>query len=95
VTMAASEGAIGASSPTSEDAEEGRDGGVLLPGRRGSRLARSPGAGEEGPTTTQSWRMGDSLLGRAGAAWTASSSPQIMLEIEENMMTRAEVFVAK
>lgn len=88
MTMVASEGAGAGSSPTSEDAEEGMEGGVLLPGRRGSRLARSPGAGEEGPTTTQSWRMGDSLLGRAGvgAASTASSSPQIMLEIEENMM---------
>lgn len=77
------------SSPTSEGGEEGREGGVmlpvLLPGRRGWRLARSPGAGEEGPTSTQSWRMGLSLLGGGEDTDTASSSPQIMEEIEENM----------
>ena len=41
-----------ASSPTSEAAEEG--GEESVPGRRGSRAPRSPGAGEDAPTRTQS-----------------------------------------
>ena len=43
---------LGSSSPTSEAAEEG--GEESVPGRRGSRAPRSPGAGEFAPTRTQS-----------------------------------------
>jgi len=77
------------SSPASDTLEEGRLeelaelAGVL----KGSSAPRSPGAGEEDPTRTQSSPAGlSSLLGSGTEGLESCSSPQNMVEIEENIV---------
>jgi hypothetical protein len=83
-------GTASTSSPSSDEEEEGGVEEVSLGlGRRGCSVAKSPGAGEEGPTRTQSSPAGLSLLGREARVEEVScSSPQIMEEMEENMTRR-------
>jgi len=81
------------SSPASDTVEEGwlEEFAELAGVLKGSSAPRSPGAGDEEPTRTQSSPAGlSSLLGSGTEAVEeepSCSSPQNMVEIEENMVT--------
>jgi len=88
------------SSPASDTVEEGRleECAELAGVLKGSSAPRSPGAGEEDPTRTQSSPAGlSSLLGSGTEALEeepSCSSPQNMVEIEENMVTSCFLLLA-
>jgi len=89
------------SSPASDTVEEGRleECAELAGVLKGSSAPRSPGAGDEDPTRTQSSPAGlSSLLGSGTEPLEeepSCSSPQNMVEIEENIVTSCFLLLAK